>query len=74
MEVLFAQAEQSIAPRAGLGATIVCRRFMDNAIMRCILQGEDPEVSIKKAAKESNDELQRKFKEFKRFVDANLKK
>ncbi len=74
VKVLFAQAEQSIAPRAGLGATIVCRRFMDNAIMRCILQGEDPEVSIKKAAKESNDELQRKFKEFKRFVDANLKK
>ncbi len=73
VKILFAQAEQSIAPRAGLGATIICRRFMDNAIMRCLLQNEDPEKSIKQAAKESNDELQSKYKEFKRFIEANLK-
>lgn len=73
VKVFFAQAEQSMAPRTGLGATIVCRRFMDNAIMRCLLQNEDPEKSIRQAAKESNDELQRKHKEFKRFIEANLK-
>lgn len=72
VKILFAQAEQSIAPRAGLGATIVCRRFMDNAIMRCLLQGEDPEKSIRQAAKESNAELQSKYKEFKRYIEANL--
>lgn len=72
VKILFAQAEQSIAPRAGLGATIVCRRFMDNAIMRCLLQGEDPEQSIHTAAKESNQELQVKYREFKRFIEAYL--
>lgn len=72
VKILFAQAEQSIAPRAGLGATMVCRRFMNNAIMRCLLQDEDPEESIRTAARESNNELQVKYKEFKRFIEVNL--
>jgi len=43
-------------------------RYIDFAFNKVVLQNEDPEVAIKKAAADSTLELERKRKEFARFL------
>ena len=44
-------------------------RYVDFAFNKVILQKEDPETAIKQAAKESTQEIQKKLKEFARFIN-----
>ncbi len=46
----------------------VANRYVDFAFNKVVLQNADPEVAIKQAAKESTDEIQRKLKEFSRYI------
>ncbi|HHY18363.1 MAG TPA: extracellular solute-binding protein [Firmicutes bacterium] len=46
----------------------VANRYIDFAFNKVILQNADPEESIKQAAKESNLEIQKKLKEYSRFI------
>lgn len=47
----------------------VADRYVDFAFSKVILQNEDPETAIKQAAHESTQEIQKKLKEFARFLD-----
>ncbi|HHY18357.1 MAG TPA: hypothetical protein GX522_00485, partial [Firmicutes bacterium] len=55
-------------PTAVVGG-YVADRYIDFAFNKVYLQNADPEASIKQAAKESTDEIQRKLKEFSRFLN-----
>lgn len=46
----------------------VANRYIDFAFNKVVLQGYDPEVAIKQAAEESTKEIQRKLKEFDRYI------
>ena len=46
----------------------VANRYIDFAFNKVVLQNENPETAIKQAAKESTDEIQRKLKEFSRYI------
>jgi ABC-type glycerol-3-phosphate transport system substrate-binding protein len=46
----------------------VANRYIDFAFNKVVLQNENPETAIKQAAKESTDEIQRKIKEFSRYI------
>ena len=46
----------------------IADRYIDFAFNKVVLQGDDPEAAIKQAAKESTDEIQRKLKEFSRYI------
>ncbi len=56
------------APTAIVGG-YVADRYIDFAFTKVYLQNADPEASIRQAAKDSNDEIQRKLKEFARFIN-----
>ena len=43
-------------------------RCIDFAFYKVYLEGVDPKEAIMQAAKESTDEIQRKLKEFARFI------
>ena len=43
-------------------------RYIDFAFNRVVLQNENPETALKEAAKDSTQELERKRKEFARFL------
>ena len=58
----------------GLVAPKHRRRYLQMAAQRCILEGEDPEKSIRKAADEHNEELRRKQVEYNRYIKELLKK
>jgi len=47
----------------------VANRYIDFAFNKVVLQNADPEAAIKQAAKESTDEIQRKLKEFSRYIN-----
>lgn len=53
---------------AVIGGTIA-NRYVDFAFNKVVLQGADPEAAIKQAAKESTTEIQKKLKEFARFIN-----
>ncbi len=46
----------------------IANRYIDFAFNKVVLQGDDPETAIKQAAKESTLEIQKKLKEFARFI------
>ncbi|HOA91263.1 MAG: ABC transporter substrate-binding protein [Bacillota bacterium] len=46
----------------------IANRYVDFAFNKVVLQGDDPEAAIKQAAKESTLEIQKKLKEFDRFI------
>jgi ABC-type glycerol-3-phosphate transport system substrate-binding protein len=66
-EVFMKQLSEDIGIPFALGGETVWR-YVENATARAILAGEDPEAAIKVAAKEVTDEMQRKAKEFERFL------
>ncbi|MDD2431201.1 MAG: extracellular solute-binding protein [Firmicutes bacterium] len=68
LEVATRGLENSGVQRAVIGGYIA-DRYIDFAFNRVILQGEDPEVAIRDAAKESTMEIQKKLREFARFID-----
>lgn len=43
--------------------------YLDFAFHRVVLQKEDPETVLKQTAKESTLEIQKKLKEFARFIN-----
>lgn len=47
----------------------VADRYVDFAFHSVVLQNTDPEEAIKKAAKDSTTEIERKLKEFSRFIN-----
>lgn len=65
-------AQQALAscrqPTAIVGG-YVADRYIDFAFNKVYLQNQDPDVAIKQAAKDSTDEIQRKLREFSRFLD-----
>lgn len=46
----------------------VANRYIDFAFNKVVLQGDDPEVALKQAAEDSTKEIQRKLKEFDRYI------
>mgnify|MGYP000913099114 FL=1 len=66
--VLMKQLEQDIGIPFALGGETVWR-YVDNATASVVLNGMDSEKAIRQAAKEVTDEMNRKAKEFKRFLD-----
>lgn len=66
--VLMNQLEEDIGIPFALGGETVWR-YVDNATVSVVLNGENPEKAIRKAAKEVTDEMQRKAREFKRYLD-----
>ncbi len=52
----------------GLVAPRHRRRYLQMATQRCVLQGEDPEKSIRSAAEEHNAEINKKQVEYDRFI------
>lgn len=73
----FPEAHKTVAQKALLACRqptaivggYVADRYIDFAFNKVYLQNADPEASIKQAAKESTDEIQRKLKEFSRFLN-----
>lgn len=66
---LFAEALQNGSRSIyGLVAPRHRRRYLQMAAQRCILQGEDPEKSIREAAAEHNAEIKKKQVEYDRFI------
>lgn len=47
---------------------LVADRYIDFAFTTVVLQNTSPEEALKTAAKDSTDEIQRKIKEFSRFI------
>lgn len=66
---LMTQLQSDIGIPFALGGETVWR-YVNNATAKVVLNGEDPEKSIRTAAKEVTDEMQRKAKEFARFLKA----
>ncbi|MDD4692792.1 MAG: extracellular solute-binding protein [Firmicutes bacterium] len=66
-QVLMKQLSEDIGIPFALGGETVWR-YVENATARVIFNNEDPEKSIRFAAKEVTDEMQRKAKEFERFL------
>lgn len=46
----------------------VANRYIDFAFNKVVLQGDDPEAALKQAAEDSTKEIQRKLKEFDRYI------
>ncbi|MDD2431802.1 MAG: sugar ABC transporter substrate-binding protein [Firmicutes bacterium] len=46
----------------------VANRYIDFAFNKVVIQGDNPEAAIRQAAKETTDEIQRKLKEFDRYI------
>lgn len=46
----------------------IANRYIDFAFNKVVIQGDDPETAIRQAAKESTDEIQRKLREFDRYI------
>ncbi len=65
--ILMKQLKEDIGIPFALGGEYVWR-YVDNATASVVLNGENPEKAIRKAAKEVTDEMQRKAKEFARFL------
>mgnify|MGYP000851663480 CR=1 FL=1 len=66
-KIIWQQVSVGTWPAFGIGS-IIGTRHMTNAVMEVVLQKEDPEKAIRKAAKLMTDEMKRKQKEFERFV------
>lgn len=66
-KIIREQAAAGTWPAFGVGS-VIGTRHMTNAVMEVILQKEDPEKAIRKAAKLMTDEMKRKQREFERFV------
>ncbi len=67
-KVMDAALKQSLGPRAVVGGYQTYRYF-SFAFSKVVMQKEDPKKVLLEAAKDSNTELERKRKEFARFVD-----
>ncbi len=46
----------------------VANRYIEFAFNKAVVEKADPETVIKQAAKESTDEIQRKLKEFDKYI------
>ncbi len=68
-KVLMNQLHEDIGIPFALGGETVWR-YVDNATASVVMLGEDPEKAIRKAAQEVTAEMQRKAKEFDRFLRA----
>lgn len=66
-KIIWEQSAAGSWPAFGVGS-VIGTRYMTNAVMEVILQKEDPEKAIRKAAKLMTDEMKRKQKEFERFA------
>lgn len=74
---LFPEKHLSVAKKALTNCRIqraviggyVADRYLDFAFHRVVLQKEDPETVLKQTAKESTLEIQKKLKEFARFIN-----
>ncbi|MDD2431496.1 MAG: extracellular solute-binding protein [Firmicutes bacterium] len=47
----------------------IANRYIDFAFNKVVIQGDDPEGAIRQAAKESTLEIQKKLREFERFIN-----
>lgn len=67
--VIEEQAKHAKTPPFSLAPREVSYRLLDFAAHEVIQQGKDPEKAIRDAAKQMTSELQKKNKEFKRYLD-----
>ena len=67
--IIEEQARHAKTPPFSLAPREVSYRLLDFAAHEVIQQGKDPVLAIKDAAKQMTTELQKKNKEFKRFLD-----
>ena len=68
MEAYMKQAQHSIAPAYALAPESITHRFINNACAKVVLYKEDPVDAILEAAREMNVELERKQREYARFI------
>jgi len=68
MEAYMKQAQHSIAPAYALAPESITHRFINNACAKVVLYNEDPVDAILEAAREMNVELERKQREYARFI------
>ena len=68
INVVMDQAKDSIAPAFALAPESVTQRFINIAAQEAVLMGVNPETAIKKAARDMNVELEKKQKEYARFI------
>lgn len=68
IKVVMEQAKASIAPAYALAPESVTQRFINFAAYEAVVEGRDPEAAIKKAARDMTAELEKKQKEYARFI------
>ena len=68
VEAYMLQASHSIAPAYALAPESITHRFINNACAKAVLQGVDPVEAILEAASLMNVELEKKQKEYARFI------
>jgi ABC-type glycerol-3-phosphate transport system substrate-binding protein len=68
LEIVQRGLVNSRVPRAVIGG-YVADRYVDFAFNKVVVQGADPEEAIREAASESTKEIQKKLKEFARFIE-----
>ena len=68
LEIVQRGLVNSRVPRAVIGG-YVADRYVDFAFNKVVVQGADPEEAIREAASESSKEIQKKLKEFARFIE-----
>ncbi|HHY20005.1 MAG TPA: extracellular solute-binding protein [Firmicutes bacterium] len=73
IKVIMNQAKDSIAPAYALAPESVTLRFINFAAYEAVVEGANPETAIKKAARDMNTELDKKQREYARFI-TKLKK
>ena len=71
-KTLKLQAEGSRSSTYGLVAPRLRRRYLQFAAQEAVLMGKDPEEAMRKAALEHNEEINKKNKEYKRFIEKLL--
>ncbi len=68
IKVVLEQAKASIAPAYALAPESVTQRFINFAAYEAVVEGKDPETAIRKAARDMTNELEKKQKEYARYI------
>lgn len=68
IKVVLEQAKASIAPAYALAPESVTQRFINFAAYEAAVEGKDPAAAIKKAARDMTSELEKKQKEYARYI------
>ncbi len=68
IKVVLEQAKASIAPAYALAPESLTQRFINFAAYEAVVEGKNPETAIRKAARDMTSELEKKQKEYARYI------